>query len=780
MKKYSHIIYIFLFIISLTCPSPLLFAQCSAVSGTVFNDYNANGTQDSGELGVAGITVTAYDGNNSSAASAITASDGSYSINGLNGSYRIEFTNLPDWLTSGPYANSTSETSVQFVEGTNCTANFGVHNPMDYCTENPLMSTPCYIEGDPLAGGSSGTRDWLVTFDYNNSGEINDNNYPEPTHKIDGTVIGSTWGVAYHRRSQSLFAGAMIKRHTGLGTGGTGEIYRIDLSSGTPNPQTFIDLDSYAGINTGTDPRDGSANNTLPSEPNSNSRDVNAFNDVGKKAIGDIDLSEDEQTLYAINLNDRTLHQIPIGNNPTAPTNINTYDPIAAMATLHPGGCGTPDDYRPWALKVYQGLVYVGLVCSAESSQDATELQAYILAFDPMTNTFSAVFDFSLNYGRDDIIDYQGSQISGNWRPWINSWNQVSVFGGDNNAGAPQPILSDIEFDRDGAMILGFIDRFGHQSGFLAYSSNPNDDDLYIGISGGETLRACKTATGFELEGNGACAYNDANEFYDQDFFFDNNVFGSALGHYEISVGGLALSKLKDEVAVTIFDPYWIQSGGIAWWHNNDGSTDHVYELYNFDETSNGGPFGKASGLGDLELLCPPAPLEIGNRIWADTDGDGIQDPDELGIDGVTVNLYLQDGTLVGQTTTANGGHYVFTNSNVNLNGATGLLYDTNYVIALDDAANYNNNNELDLSGTNYGVLTTIGTGTGHADLSDSDGLADSNSGIAALNNFPYISLTTGDMGENNHTYDFGFWLSTPDCLPINCLSVQIEKKTNP
>jgi carbohydrate-selective porin OprB len=38
-------------------------------------------------------------------------------------------------------------------------------------------------------------------------------------------------------------------------------------------------------------------------------------------------------------------------------------------------------------------------------------------------------------------------------------------------------------------------------------------------------------------------------------------------------------------------------------------------------------------------MTCQQAPIEIGNLVWEDTDGNGIQDPDESGIAGVTVEL---------------------------------------------------------------------------------------------------------------------------------------------
>ncbi len=47
-------------------------------------------------------------------------------------------------------------------------------------------------------------------------------------------------------------------------------------------------------------------------------------------------------------------------------------------------------------------------------------------------------------------------------------------------------------------------------------------------------------------------------------------------------------------------------------------------------------------------------------KVWDDTDGDGVQDIGEPGLDGVTVKLYDQTPTLLDTTVTANGGKYFF------------------------------------------------------------------------------------------------------------------------
>ena len=56
----------------------------------------------------------------------------------------------------------------------------------------------------------------------------------------------------------------------------------------------------------------------------------------------------------------------------------------------------------------------------------------------------------------------------------------------------------------------------------------------------------------------------------------------------------------------------------------------------------------------------------IGDRVWIDADGDGVQDPGEPGLGGVTVRLYTDpdgDGVydnLAGTTTTDDAGNYIF------------------------------------------------------------------------------------------------------------------------
>jgi hypothetical protein len=69
---------------------------------------------------------------------------------------------------------------------------------------------------------------------------------------------------------------------------------------------------------------------------------------------------------------------------------------------------------------------------------------------------------------------------------------------------------------------------------------------------------------------------------------------------------------------------------------------------------------------------CPPPPpppppttqpptSTLGDLVWQDIDGDGVQDPGEPGIPGVTVTLYDSNGNVVATQVTDENGNYLFT-----------------------------------------------------------------------------------------------------------------------
>ncbi len=64
----------------------------------------------------------------------------------------------------------------------------------------------------------------------------------------------------------------------------------------------------------------------------------------------------------------------------------------------------------------------------------------------------------------------------------------------------------------------------------------------------------------------------------------------------------------------------------------------------------------------DVGIVRPLQPASIGDKVWLDCDGDGIQDANEIGVEGVTVKLLDGSGSVLGTTTTDFEGNYLFNN----------------------------------------------------------------------------------------------------------------------
>lgn len=101
-------------------------------------------------------------------------------------------------------------------------------------------------------------------------------------------------------------------------------------------------------------------------------------------------------------------------------------------------------------------------------------------------------------------------------------------------------------------------------------------------------------------------------------------------------------------------------AGGFSWLSNTLGTASKCYTLYDSGDIEPGTTLSKANGLGDIEGLTTPAPIEIGDYVWVDTDQDGVQDPGETPIQGVTVGLY-KNGNLIATDVTDANGKYLFT-----------------------------------------------------------------------------------------------------------------------
>ncbi|MEM1250256.1 MAG: SdrD B-like domain-containing protein, partial [Acidobacteriota bacterium] len=775
-------------------------AQCSTadddLGGTVFREINANGSVDGVDFALDGtavpITVNAYD-QDTGALLATTSllADGTYELPALFASatdVRIEFVGLPSFLETSYAAGIDNATAVQFYSAPSCSADLLVHNPADFCgTAEPGIVTNCYIEGDPNESASRAAADTLISGPFTADGTFT----PTPGHESRADQIGSTYGIAYQSASGSLFVSAFHKRLAAYGQAdtsgaivsdnGTGAIYiaTAPTDDSDADVRLWADFNALYGSNVfGANPHPlGSSQ--WPNDPGDGLG--SSYDAVGKVSFGDIDMAEDQRSLWAVNLADRQLYNIPLGSltNPTPPASSAAIGRFPLFDLLDCDGDSSLDsasdpDVRPFALKVKDGLVYVGMVCSAESTGAIADLSGHVFSFDPATTNFTEVLSFPLNYDRGcGLADIAGANagclLESEWNPWIPTFGlepteQVqstllpdppTPAAGFTEFAYPQPMLTDIEFDRAGNLIVGMRDRFGDQMG--NGSPDPDGGPAESADGYGDLLIARPSGAMWTI----SFTENDhPNEFFEDDW--DDGSFG----HQETLVGGLLIIPAVDELIATIFDPtdgfFGTESldfsAGTQAWSTITGTVLREWVVYDAnDGFGPEDPFGKANGLGDIEAICLPAPLEIGNFVWFDADGDGIQDPEEVPLADVTIELWADtdgDGTVdaqVGTAVTSATGEYLFGGpTDLNLSGSNSLLPGTAYEVRLDL-------NDTDLP---PGAVVTqqngaSGLGDGNDDLRDSDG------DDGTLNvGYSTIQLITGAPGENDHTLDFG--LNTP------------------
>ena len=292
--------------------------------------------------------------------------------------------------------------------------------------------------------------------------------------------MGSVWGTAYSSSRNRVYSASVIIAHVGLGPSGIGAVYSIDPSSGTSNASLFATIPNVGSI--GSNAARGLGLTTDPS------RDPEGFSKTGREGLGDIDISADEKYLYVINLYDKRIYIIDI-DNPSA---------TAQSVAIPNPGC-TNGVFRPFGLKVRKGKLYVGGVCDASSSTGTrNDLKAIVYSMDLGTNTFDpgTILDFPLDYYRDPawaegfynptdgtVAPGGESFVTHNrwWYPWEDTYDPLTYNVGIAPWGHlahshPMPILSDLEFDENENLILGFSDLLAFQIFYANWVPTPTTE----------------------------------------------------------------------------------------------------------------------------------------------------------------------------------------------------------------------------------------------------------------------------------------------------------------
>ncbi len=798
------------------------FADSAHVTGVVFRDYNGNGVRDNAQAtnpslaadrGVSDITVKGYDEDGQLCDTETTNIAGDYILDMgacTSGKFRIEFSNLPNEMFPTQIGIDSQSTTQFVVSGG--TANLGVNRPDEFCDNNPRLATSCYSFGGIAEQNSSKGAIFGFPFD------ITGTTLPPVTMGTAGQV-GTTWGLAYRQSTNTLFSAAFMKRHAGFGPGGPGAIYESPVpvgGSGVTTPSIKVNIPN-AG--TDTHPISDTNCNSVGGQISTNTtvcwaRDEFSFSSPGKLGLGGLSILSDpsntnNDSLLVVNLNDRNIYKVssldtvPLTTIHSTPTNLPNQGPNILQSGHESGKhqiC-SENDVRPFALTIYNNTGYVGLVCTAQTSRNSSDLRAYIYSFDPTTMVFSTAptLEFPLDYGRScsNGSNETGCWQRANWLPWIDNFTDPLVnddkpplTNGVKILTAPQPILSDISFGSNGSMTISLRDRYGDQMGYQALNPVTGDSTLYAATSTGDILRACLVNNKYILEDAGLCDGKGPGtggvravvdglpqgpgnyEFYNYDYFADDN--DSPVYHDEGSQGGLAQVSGFDTIVNSSMNPLrgindgaW--SGGLRWYSSQDGTKSNAYRLFqsDFQNAVLGTPyFGKANGTGDIVAICNSAPIEIGDLVWRDENRNGVQDANEAPIPNVTVSLISPSGTVIATTTTDANGNYLFSNRIVDEDGNTIVSTSSRQYGIADLTANTQNFRlelKTDSDYTNQDrllgqFLTTanVRTNSGNSQ-NDSKAIAANTTSTISSSNPATITFNTGTTGANNHTLDFGF-----------------------
>ncbi len=468
--------------------------------------------------------------------------------------------------------------------------------------------------------------------------------------------IGATYGLAYDDGSVSgvrrLFVAAYLKRSVGLASAGLGAIYAYHFADGSWRHMVTV-------------PGVGAEN-----RPISDGLDLHMADQVATIGLGDLEISPDGRTLYAMNLGARHINRYSLNADGSltaqTPLGINwgviTSNP-AVRADLRPFGLGfMPPDSN--AAPGMAPTLLVGVVDAATRVAGANwdnpwpTPMGYVLA---STNAGSGVWSVMISQDlRAAPIQgrHWGSGFSSNDPPQTGSWNpwgptsiaqiSIGIVAGVRYVRFAEPILSDINVSRDGQMIfVSYRDRSGDQF----FHRDPPTGHVSV-TAQGDTLTYRRSGATWVLQGGSTYG----------DFFDDNTITGGGNAHIENFMGAAALNLrgtaptgLSEQIVATSLTGSF--QSGLRTYATTGGAFINQQVLHQYFTPAG----GKAASLGDVETLCTYALL--GGRVWQDTNGDGVQNEGEPALPGITLELTrlpnATDVPLATLTTDAHG-RYLF------------------------------------------------------------------------------------------------------------------------
>ena len=417
-------------------------------------------------------------------------------------------------------------------------------------TDNPYFVAACSIEyGSQISMRESPDFPSIVIF----------RNTPDDDPVLMAASfaqVGSVYGLGYSAPEHALFAAAFHKRMFEYGPGGSGTVYRIDLDT--------REATEFARLPAGPDRHSGLVD-----------RDVMGRDFAAKTSLGDLDIGDDGEGLFVTNLEDGRIYRF----DETSGALLSDFAHGAAAAEW-------AEDARPFALKVKDGHVYHGVVRSAEGSQDPFQLFAVVFQSRPDGSDMQIVAQVPLSGARGEarlpsLVTWPEPVVIAllDWLPWRDGYHTL-VRDKATMAVYPQPIVTDIEFDGAGNMLLGLRDRMADMSlGSQLIGPAGSGVIEKPGLPAGDLIR-------LEPDGSGGWGGTPDDFYYDRTSLSDETI-----------AGGLAVEPIADRV---VAGAYALLPG------DSVGSLSGIDEVALWYDTGIGRPVA-------IENVCDPLYFEKGD-----------------------------------------------------------------------------------------------------------------------------------------------------------------------
>jgi len=640
--------------------------QQGTISGVVFNDANGNGVQDPGEGGLGGVTVQLVDPiTGAVVATTTTNPNGSYTFSGVApGSYIVRETDPSGFTSTTP-----NNVPVNVTPGGAANANFGDQLPGTVAgvVFNDLNGNGLQDPGEPGIGG--------VTVGLYNS---------------SGNLVGTTTTVG---NGAYLFTnvapGAYTVRETDPAgyTSTTSNIVPVSVPAGGSANADFGDR--LPGTVSGVVFNDLNGNGVQdPSEGGLGGVTVQLINPTTGAVVATTTTAADgSYTFTGVTPGSYIVRETdPTGFASTTPNNVPVSVPSGGSASANFGdqqsatvvgtvfndinGDGTQDPGENGLGGVTVGLYSSGgaLVATTTTFGNGTYLfsnvtpGAYtVRETDPTgyTSTTSNIVPVSVPAGGVGVADfgdrlpgsvsgvvYSDANSNGMQDPGENGLGGVTVQLINSTTGL---VVATTTTAPNGSYLFtnvppgSYIVRETDPTGFT--STTPNDVGVSVPSGGGASANF-----GDQLPGSVAgTVFNDLNGNGVQDPG-ENGLGGVTVGLY--STGGVLLASTTTAGDGTYIFPA-VGPGSFSV-RETDPSGWSSTTPNNVPVTVPSGGIGHAD-FGD-QLIG-----SVSGVVFNDINGNGVQDPSENGIGGVTVGLYTSGGALVSTTTTAADGSYLFT-----------------------------------------------------------------------------------------------------------------------